>query len=850
MSQLLQFYKSFQQARMPVVKTTPTFEDLTIDDKLTEQQRIVRYTKSTIGLQRLVHVKMLADVSESIGFEQTVETIIPLLDPLSKDMEPVVKQHLVEQVKHIAKFLCSAGGEAGYKVMLDRILPVTARLLEDDKQEVRQSASMTLVDISQLIKSDDIGQYVLTMILRLAHEDDKEEMRMTAAHLLNLLAESLGQDLCRQFVIPEVVSLAEDPVFRVRKAAALNFHSICKVGGEHELLERLMPAFVRLSKDDMYRVRKACAESLSDISNNVSEDIRLGVLVEIFLRLTHDPSKLVKQSILQQSGMFIATLPSRAVNETILAQYCSLINTPTGDVTVDNELRQVCAYTFPAVFQVIGKNRWKEVREVYHNLAQSRADNTKQTLAYSLHEIARILDDEQLVEEELISIFEYMIQGTENVQMGVIKHLAAFLRKLPELCRISYLPILHEILHLTNRFNWRLRRYLVIQLPELVALPPKHEVYRTLFPTIMTLLQDPVASVRRVSFKGVSSLINAVYVVATDTKNVFPPDAVEQGKQNLEEISRAINSFVNSDKCHHRQLWLELALQLLKDLPRSYFEKEFLPGILTLVTDRVTNVRLALAMLFDGWAPEYPAPWDVEEEHHRKDSPWRWFLLRTDIRNCVQRLCLDDHDVYLHVSSLQPIYPDISFSFKSCRGLRIPPGGADPVPLDPTPLSLSFEEASLRADHTVKHERSKSRANSIRLGSANLELLSEAPLRPRSNSKDGSHHHSSSSSEESVNSNSSVIAHSDVTVGIPSFENLSLENEGNTMKTEDDDEEEEAEYRSSSEEIDYVASMNDPTVIEELDIIDGIIRSPAVSVDNEDGSRSATLAMLQHSQEE
>ena len=62
---------------------------------------------------------MIADVSENIGysslsfslhlrlnfnrFAQTVETIIPLLEPLSKDVEPVVKQHLVEQIKYLAK---------------------------------------------------------------------------------------------------------------------------------------------------------------------------------------------------------------------------------------------------------------------------------------------------------------------------------------------------------------------------------------------------------------------------------------------------------------------------------------------------------------------------------------------------------------------------------------------------------------------------------------------------------------------------------------------------------------------------------------------------------------------------
>ena len=45
-------FRSFQQARLPVVKSAPTFEDLTIDDKLTEHQRVVKYVKSTIGLQR------------------------------------------------------------------------------------------------------------------------------------------------------------------------------------------------------------------------------------------------------------------------------------------------------------------------------------------------------------------------------------------------------------------------------------------------------------------------------------------------------------------------------------------------------------------------------------------------------------------------------------------------------------------------------------------------------------------------------------------------------------------------------------------------------------------------------
>lgn len=110
-------------------------------------------------------MKMLADVAKNVGFGETSASLIPLLEPLSKDVEPVVKQHLVEQLKILAKFCVETGGEDGYKAVINHILPITAKLLEDEKVEVRHSASMTLVSIAPLLTPDDIGQYVLTIVL-------------------------------------------------------------------------------------------------------------------------------------------------------------------------------------------------------------------------------------------------------------------------------------------------------------------------------------------------------------------------------------------------------------------------------------------------------------------------------------------------------------------------------------------------------------------------------------------------------------------------------------------------------------------------------------------------------------
>lgn len=76
----------------------------------------------------------------------------------------------------------------GYRIILDNILPVVSKLLEDAKPEVqslnesspityrkrltllpflqvRHTAGVTLVKVSELIKSDDLGQHVLTIVL-------------------------------------------------------------------------------------------------------------------------------------------------------------------------------------------------------------------------------------------------------------------------------------------------------------------------------------------------------------------------------------------------------------------------------------------------------------------------------------------------------------------------------------------------------------------------------------------------------------------------------------------------------------------------------------------------------------
>lgn len=323
----------------------------------------------------------------------------------------------------------------------------------------------------------------------------------------------------------------------------------------------------------------------------------------------------------------------------------------------------------------------------------------------------------------------FINKDVEAVQMGVIKYLAEFLRLLSEPLRKSYLPLLHDILHSTNPFNWRLRQSLASQLPELIMLPAVEDLYATLFPLVMTLLQDPVASVRRDSYKGVVKML----LMLSEQAELQAKEGLESpsvGRRTyasqLESVIKSVNTLYRGDTFQIRQLWVELSHRLLRDLPRHFFEKHFIEGILVLTSDSVTNVRVAVAVMLGGWDSEDIAPWEEptlsESEINAavaaaeaarappvasttsvvnllgtvthqpalpptpplgsRPSPWAWLMQRADIRNCIARLSRDDRDVCINVSKLQPLFPDLIFTSISCRGYKTAPGGGTPVALD------------------------------------------------------------------------------------------------------------------------------------------------------------------------
>ena len=122
----------------------------------------------------------------------------------------------------------------------------------------------------------------------------------------------------------------------------------------------------------------------------------------------------------------------------------------TADPHIEHDMRRHCAFQFPAVLITVGSSRWPELRSSYFHLSRDSESAVRRTLSFSLHEVAHILGT-QIVESELLPVFEAFVHDEESVRIGVMRHLADFLAEVENLAiRESFLPVLNEVLTQTS----------------------------------------------------------------------------------------------------------------------------------------------------------------------------------------------------------------------------------------------------------------------------------------------------------------------------------------------------------------------------------------------------------------
>lgn len=306
------------------------------------------------------------------------------------------------------------------------------------------------------------------------------------------------------------------------------------------------------------------------------------------------------------------------VPQLLIDHYVSMID-PSRAQTVDNDIARHCAFSLPAVALTLGRTNWPLLKETYETLANDMQWKVRRTLASSIHELGVILGEEA-ASADLVPIFNGFIKDLDEVRIGILKHLADFLKLLSSSDRADYLPRLGEFLKMDNQRNWRFRLELTTQLGQLVSLFPAPETREHLAPIALSLVQDKVAAVRTASISVLSSMLASFH---------------SSGHSELADslCCDLVQALANSPHWARRQTFAALCGLLMErdsGFPPAEFSSQMLPALLELTWDKVPNVRLSLARVLKmSW--EVMTDW--EQVDHTLD------LLKEDKDRDVREAC-------------------------------------------------------------------------------------------------------------------------------------------------------------------------------------------------------------------
>ncbi|KAG0719281.1 Serine/threonine-protein phosphatase 4 regulatory subunit 1 [Chionoecetes opilio] len=272
------------------------------------------------------------------------------------------------------------------------------------------------------------------------------------------------------------------------------------------------------------------------------------------------------------------------VPKTLLEHYISMTD-PVRAETVDTELTRHCAYSLPAVALTLGRQNWPVLKDTYETLAGDMHWKVRRTLAFSIHELAVILGEE-IAQSDLVPVFNGFIKDLDEVRIGVLKHLAHFLRLLRPQHRRNYLPRMDEFLRTDNENNWRFRLELATQLADIIDLFTPQDCQTFIAPIALSLMADKVVHIRRTCYSVVSQLVKQLNYDGD-------PKYVEALSKQLRE------KFAQAPTWSQRQSYAFLCGHMVAEnsLHIADWCRLFLPSLLALASDRVPNVRIAVAKM-------------------------------------------------------------------------------------------------------------------------------------------------------------------------------------------------------------------------------------------------------------
>uniref|UniRef100_A0A6B2KZT7 TOG domain-containing protein n=1 Tax=Arcella intermedia TaxID=1963864 RepID=A0A6B2KZT7_9EUKA len=539
--------------------------------------KIQQYLESRVVFHRIHLAKALENYTKILGAQEVLSVFPSVLDKLSKD-EKQVKQQLLLQIPKVVAFLLEAEKNGGALDFVTKwCVPVFARiLLENPETEVYDAALLSISEFISVLPQSLLQNELFPLIL--SFKTDNQETFINILRLLQQILPKVDYKMAK----PQIFKLIDSGITSNDsvKKHIIPLLSIISTMIQPDEAQIIKQHLEKLVLDENPEIRAESTSIFPKLSLQLNNDQQLVVLFEKLLN--DNLSCSVRSRAATRLGEFICSFKA-PIPDSLLGYYHSLITPNTEYTEGENQERlEICAFNFPGVLSATGREGWESLQKTFSLLISHEQEKVKSPIAFSLNEMMPILGP-LLTEQFLVPVCETFLtdpKTTDFIKIGIMKNFSKLLEQLSQENRNKFLSYISNI---PNEKNWRIKKFILKQLSQIVQLFLNSETLeKVFFPLVFKLQIDKVAAVRNVASLQFSKIVKTLK------------------ETELCNMTSFFNQFLELSNCavyQNRQIFVKICEEIL-EYDKDLFAATFLPALLELSKDKVDSIRLSLATFF------------------------------------------------------------------------------------------------------------------------------------------------------------------------------------------------------------------------------------------------------------
>ncbi|CAK9200199.1 unnamed protein product [Sphagnum troendelagicum] len=412
------FEDSIKEHQKDAGRSREEIEHLTVDEDLSDIERAQLFLSPTAHLlQQSCALGRLPLLFKEYGLA-AVEALFPAF---------------VSSVESFSYHCQVAAGEAFTLILQDKSMPkeVAIRLLPmvlhmvkiPRSNEVLHTWLCTLQVLIPLLPLQVVTGDVMKMALSKGEGEESVQAHKVCCTMLGAIAPMLeAKDIIQNF-LPKTMGFCQDTDLEVRLCMCQQLNAISRAVGVDTFMVFVFPELNELLKDEEVVVQVAAVQALVNLLDFLPSRIHTADVLPFIHSLcpTETPVLICLARLFGDIALKMVLDMSDEDVQSLVDSYKELAQNS------NEEIRQLCAYNFPAILKAIGTRKYFiMLHHTYVQLAQDIAPAVRSTIAASFHE--GFLSSDQIYDNFLPLCFQYMTENVLPVRTAAALALAVFIR--------------------------------------------------------------------------------------------------------------------------------------------------------------------------------------------------------------------------------------------------------------------------------------------------------------------------------------------------------------------------------------------------------------------------------------